>query len=108
MTKGRLLYSEKLNDHPDIGVYGIFDTNKVKWEYYIISYRKLANGGIELTNELCQSTVVTYESIKRYAKEFKTVEDAKQFISEYKVKWETGSNNTTQEIRGKKLDELLE
>jgi hypothetical protein len=85
MNKGRFLHEEKLKDHSDLGVYGIFSTTKVEWKYYVISYKTNANG-----------------------REYKTVDDAKKFIQEYKVKWETGSNNTTQEVRAKKLDDILD
>jgi uncharacterized protein YqgV (UPF0045/DUF77 family) len=51
---------------------------------------------------------LTFDSINRHGKEYKTIEDAKKFIQEYKVKWETGSNNTTQEVRAKKLDDILD
>ena len=35
-------------------------------------------------------------------------EEGIKFIQEYKIKWETGSNNTTEELRDQKLDELLD
>ena len=109
MNKGRFLHEEKLKDHSDLGVYGIFSTTKVEWKYYVISYKTNANGGVSLSSELCSySQEGTYESIIRHGREYKTVVDAKKFIHEYKVKWETGSNNTTQEVRAKKLDDILD
>jgi len=108
MNKGRFLHEEKIKDHSNVGVYGIFSTTKVEWKYYVISYNTSANG-VKLTPELCSYTQEgTYESITRHGKECKTVEEAKQFIQEYKIKWETGSNNTTQEVRAKKLDDILD
>ncbi len=109
MNKGRFLYEEKIKDHSNLGVYGIFSTTKVEWKYYVISYNTTANGGVKLTPELCSyAQEATYETIARQGKEYKTVEDAKKFIQEYKVKWESGSNNTTQEVRAKKLDDILD
>lgn len=109
MNKGRFLHQEKLKDHSDIGVYGIFDTNKVLWKYYVISYNTASNNGIILKPELCNVNLeATYDKIERFGKEFKNVDEAKEFIQVYKVKWESGSNNTTQEVRAKKLDDILE
>ena len=109
MNKGRFLHEEKIKDHSNIGVYGIFSTTKVEWKYYVISYNTSANGGIKLTSELCDyMQEATFDSITRHGKEYKTVDDANKFIQEYKVKWETGSNNTTQEVRSKKLDDILD
>ena len=109
MNKGRFLHEEKIKDHSNVGVYGVFSTTKVEWKYYVISYNTIANGGLKLTSELCSyQQEATFESVARHGKEYKTVEEAKQFIQEYKVKWETGSNNTTQEVRAKKLDDILD
>jgi hypothetical protein len=108
MNKGRFLHEEKLKDHSNLGVYGIFSTTKVEWKYYVISYNVNGNK-ITLTSELCSySQEATYETILRHGKEFKTLEEGKQFIQNYKVKWESGSNNTTQEVRDKKLDDILD
>jgi hypothetical protein len=109
MNKGRLLHQEKLKEHPDLGVYGIFNTNKVSWRFWVISFNSVNNGHIELTSELCgYKQAATYESIEKFGKEFKSTEEGKKFIQEYKIKWETGSNNTTQEVRAKKLDNILD
>ena len=110
MQKGRFLHEEKLKDHSNLGVYGIFSTTKVEWKYYVISYNINANSNkVTLTSELCSyPQEATFDSIGRHGKEYKTVDDAKKFIQEYKIKWETGSNNTTQEVRAKKLDDILD
>ena len=106
MLKGRFLYQLKLRDHSDVGIYGIFDTEKVLWKYFVISYENSGNS-FHLTSELCHYyEKATYETIRRQGKEFKTVEDGKVFINDYKIKWETGSNNTTEEVRDKKLGDL--
>lgn len=108
MDKGRFLNEEKIKDHTNLGVYGIFNTAKVEWKYYVISY-KINSGNIFLTSEICgYSQEATFDSVRRYGKEFKTKEEGVQFIQEYKIKWETGTNNTTEEIRDKKLDDILD
>ena len=64
-----------------------------------------------LTIDVCNCSYnqeATYDSIVRYGKEFKTKEEGIKFIQDYKIKWETGSNNTTQEVRAKKLDDILD
>jgi hypothetical protein len=53
MQKGRFLYEQKLKDHSEIGVYGIFDTRKVSWSYYVISFENVVSGGIRLSPEIC-------------------------------------------------------
>ena len=107
MLKGRFIIQEKLKDHSDVAIYGIFDTVKVLWKYYVISYKTNNGNGMMLTSELCSyPQEATYESIARHGKEFKTVEDSKEFIQTYKIKWESGSNTTTEEIRDKRLGDL--
>ena len=115
MYKGKMLYTTHPKDYKtnsndiQLGVYGIFNTEKVLWTYHVISYYNKPNGTIHLTEDICGKYLdATYDYIKSYGKKFDTVEDGRKFIEEYKVKWETGSNNTTQEIRDKKIDELLD
>lgn len=109
MERGRFLHEEKIKDHSNLGVYGIFNTTKVEWKYYIISYKINSSNNIFLTSEICgYSQEATFDTVRRYGKEFKTKEEGVTFIKEYKIKWETGSNNTTEEIRDKKLDDILD
>lgn len=92
-----------------LGVYGIFNTEKSLWTYHVISYYSQASGTIRLTEDICGRYLdATYDSIKSYGKKFDSVEEGRKFIDEYKCKWETGSNDTTQEIRDKKIGEILE
>lgn len=109
MQKGRFLHEEKLKDHSNLGVYGIFSTSRVEWKYYVISYIiNSSSNKITLTSEICGYTQeATFDSVTRNGKEYKTVDDAKKFIQEYKIKWETGSNSTTQEVRDQKIDDIL-
>lgn len=109
MEKGRFLHEEKLKDHSNLGVYGIFSTKKIEWRYYVISYNVNNSNKVFLTSEICSYTQeATFDNIVRCGKEFKTSEEAKEFIQTYKIKWESGSNNTTQEVRAKKLDDILD
>ena len=117
MQRGKFLYQQKIKDHKtsgvdiDLGVYGIFHTEKVQWKYYVISYFTKSGGSFMLSSDVCSCSYAqeaSYDTIYRYGKEFKTKEEGYLFIQEYKTKWETGSNNTTEEVRDQKLDELLD
>ena len=117
MQRGKFLHTQKIKDHKsggndvDLSVYGVFETEKVQWRYYVISYYNKPNNSFMLTIDVCNCSYnqeATYDSIVRYGKEFKTKEEGIKFIQDYKIKWETGSNNTTEEVRDQKLDELLD
>lgn len=115
MYKGKMIYTTHPKDYKTngndihLGVYGIFNTEKVLWTYHVISYYNLANGTIRLTEDICGRYIdATYDFIKSYGKKCDNADEGRKFIDEYKAKWETGSNITAQEIRDKKIDELLE
>ena len=76
MQKGRFLHEEKLKDHSNLGVYGIFSTSRVEWKYYVISYIiNSSSNKITLTSEICGYTQeATFDSVTRNGKEYKTVE----------------------------------
>ncbi len=64
-----------------------------------------------LTMDVCVCSYnqeATYDSITKYGKKFETKEEGIKFIQDYKIKWETGSNNTIQEVRDQKIDDILE
>jgi len=114
MLKGKMLYSAKIDGYNsggndvELGVYGLFNTEKVRWTYHVISYYKI-NGGIRLTEDVCGRFIDgTYEKIEFYGKKFDTKELGEKFIEEYKCKWETGSNEAIQEIRDRKIGEILQ
>ena len=99
MYKGRLLYKAEIKDYKfgihdiKLGVYGLFNTEKVFWNYYVISYYLDANNYIKLSEDICGRYLDgTYDNIKYFGKKFNTIEEGKKFIEEYKCKWETGSN----------------
>jgi hypothetical protein len=109
MKKNRMLYSTKINDFgsTELGVYGVFDTEKVLWRYFVVSYLKSAYGS-KLTGEICNSySDLDSTSAIRSGKEFKTKEEGIVFIEDFKIKWETGSNTTLVEKRDQKLKDLL-
>lgn len=115
MLKGRMLYSTKINGYKtngkdiELGVYGLFQTDKVRWTYHVISFYTDNGGSIRLTDDICGRFLdATYDSIRSYGKQFDTKELGQKFIEEYKCKWETGSNDTTQEMRDKKIGEILD
>jgi hypothetical protein len=115
MQKGKFIYQSKIKDYKvnghdiDFGIYGIFDTKKVKWNYFIISYITDSQGNMKLTEDVCgRSGTATYDMIEAYGKQVANKEEGVKFIEEYKCKWETGSNETTQEMRDKKIGEILD
>ena len=116
MQRGKFLHTQKVKDHKsggndvDLSVYGVFETTKVEWKYYVISYYNKPNSSFMLTCDVCGCTYnqeATYDTITRYGKKFETKEEGVKFIQEYKIKWETGSNSTTQEVRDQKIDDIL-
>jgi hypothetical protein len=115
MQKGKFIYQTKIKEYKqnglniDFGIYGIFDTKKVKWNYFIISYVTDPQGNMKLTEDICgRTTSASYDTIEAFGKQVANKEEGVKFIEEYKCKWETGSNETTQEMRDKKIGEILD
>lgn len=94
----------------DIGVYGIFDSKTIKWEYFVISYQPTASG-INLIPVIgsIQFTIneALYSDIIKCGLKVNSIQEGEEFCNNFKMKWETGSNNTTSESRDKKLNEIL-
>jgi len=88
---------------------GLFDTYKLHWTYYVISTVKI-NGKTRLTDDISPllSNNFSIENIEKRGKKFECRQDAESFINEFKIKWETGSNNTTQELRDQKIKEITD
>ena len=113
MTKYKELFSTKIDGYKtgsqevEFIIAGLFDSIKVHWDYYLVSTIINQSQRI-LTNDLSPvfNNVYTTENIKSHGKKFDTLEDGKDYLNIFKIKWETGSNNTIQEIRDKKLEEL--
>lgn len=110
MLKLKSLFTSTIKDYKsppnkdiEFTVYGIFDTDKVHWSYFLISHI-----GTSMTQDISQSYAdVSVDSIRRCGKQFKTKEDAIAFFKEFKDKWEFGSNDTRQENRDKKINDIL-
>ena len=101
-------YDKIANNDIEFSVFGIFDTQKVKWDYYVISAVHSAQNKLFLTEDICgRYTPADMDTLVRYGKKFQTKEEGQTFIEEFKIKFETGSNNTQQEVRDKKIDEIL-
>jgi len=94
----------------ELGVYGLFNTEKVHWTYHMVSYFKNTQGNNFLTDDICICTYTheaNYDNIRKYGKSCNNVDEGKQYLEAFKMKWDSGSNNTTSEMRDKKLDEIL-
>jgi hypothetical protein len=104
--RGKYLHTEYIKDlNINISVYGIFDTHKVKWTYYLISINKSNN---EFTEDIClKKTATSLWGVKQYGKEVKSIDEGINYLKDFKLKWETGSNNTTSEIRDEKINQIL-
>ena len=93
--------------------FGIFDTQSAHWKYYLTSCID-RNGEVYLTDEVCKfsstsssTSVATTGTIQMYGRELKTSEEGIKWAEEFKMKWESGSNDLLSEVRDKKLDEIL-
>ncbi len=106
-----MLFSTKISGFgsTELGVYGVFDTEKVEWRYFVVSYVKDIYGNNKMTAEICNSyNDLDSSSAVRSGKEFKTREEGEQYIEDFRIKWETGSNTTLVEKSDKKLNDLLD
>jgi hypothetical protein len=111
MKKTKMLFTTKVNDfnNVELGVYGIFDTEKVEWKYFVVSYTQGSYGSLKMSNEICNTYgELDATNVQRCGKEFKTKEEGIQYINEFKIKWETGSNTTIEEKRDQKLKDILD
>jgi len=111
MRKTKMLFTTKVNDfnNVELGVYGVFDTEKVEWKYYVVSYTTSTYGNLKMSSEICNSYgELDSSSAQRCGKEFKTKEEGINFIEDFKIKWETGSNITIEEKRDQKLKDILD
>lgn len=106
------LYDEEIKNiggrNLHLSVYGSFDTRDVTWSYYIISY--IISGNLStLTLDICKNyegRSINSDTITCGIK-VNDIEEGKKFISDFSMKWNSGSNNTTSEIRENKINEIL-
>ncbi len=114
MKRTKLLYESTLKDFKSgvfdtkLGVYGVFDTKTVKWTYYLISFF-MRGSTVTLTDDLCIPGELTIWNVDTHAgKKVNTVNDGIVFIEDFKIKWETGSNDSKSVIRDQKLSDILD
>lgn len=93
-----------------LSVVGVFDTQKVLWQYYYGSF-VLINNNHYITNDCSTytgiTTLGTVSSISAFCHKTKSIEEGKRWCEDFKEKWETASNDLIPERREKKLNELL-
>ena len=94
-------------------VFGLFETQTAHWEYYLTSCID-KNGTVHITDEISKLNLhtgryitATTNSISTYGRKLKTLEEGVKWSEEFKMKWESGSNDLLSEVRDKKLDEIL-
>lgn len=118
MVKSKIFYKKDpkdyqtsyLNNNHQVSliIVGLFDTEKVFWEYYVIS--TIGKTELKITEDLksmpYSSCDANPTNVKKYGKQFKSIEEGKEFIDEFIIKWETGSNDSKRELRDKKIEEL--
>ena len=116
MKRSKWLFNTTLKDcktntyDTKVGIVGIFDTEKILWKYYVVSYYVNSQNNYYTSSDLCHYSGYDLDmgTVEKYGKLFSTKEDGMTFIDEYKTKWETGSNSTLEEKRDKKLSQLLD
>ena len=117
MKRSKILYEADITDYKykngvisydiKLGVYGVFDTTEVRWTYYLISFYN-QGGRIMLTEDLCSHVGLDAHSARVNCEETKSVEEGREFIQDFKIKWETGSNDSKSKIREDKISNILD
>lgn len=106
------VYEGKKHDMK-IAVCGIFDSIAIHWDYFAVSFITV-NGTMRLTSDLGKSANIPITmngdigNVRTYFRKFETQHEAESFLKEFKLKWETASNNTAQVVRDEKLKEILD
>lgn len=92
-----------------IATFGIFNTQTATWKYYLVSCID-NKGEIILTPDVGKASNFvngTVGNLQLFGRELKTAEEGLKWAEEFKMKWESGSNDLLSEVRDKKLDEIL-
>ncbi len=95
-----------------IVTFGIFETQTSTWKYYLTSCIDRSNQ-LSITCDVCKLSggqevaSATIGSIQVYGRPLKTPEEGIKWAEEFKMKWESGSNDLLSEVRDKKLEEIL-
>lgn len=100
-----------------LGIFGVFDTFNVKWTYYVCPFIKekflFFTIRVKITNDiLLGNNSTTTESpdirnLAKFGKKFNSIKESSDFINDFKIKWETKSNDSKSVIREDKLKEIL-
>lgn len=124
MIKSKILSEYDLKDYQvsldskkhdmKVGVCGVFDTTTIHWDYYAISFITV-NSNMKLTTDLSKNSnnmmsvmSADISNVRSFFRKFETQHEADVFLKDFKLKWETASNNTTQVVRDEKLKEILD
>jgi len=107
--------TKRFNIH--LGIFGVFDTFNVKWTYYVCPFIKekflFFTIRVKITNDiLLGNNSTTTESpdirnLAKFGKKFNSIKESSDFINDFKIKWETKSNDSKSVIREDKLKEIL-
>ncbi len=119
MLKSKTLYSVDPKDYlrgnntqVTLRVIGVFDTSKVHWVYYAVSTTtSVSTNTLNMTDDIGSGNGIiscNTDCVRAYGVKFADMDSAKKYIDDFKIKWETGSNNTIQEVRDQKLKELTD
>ncbi len=115
MIRSKILHSISPKDllfegkQVELIVSGHFNTLIQMWKYYACSVVSDKNNSSFIMTTDLHSYKVNFavENVDTYAKEFKNIDDAKKFNSNFMDKWETGSNEPKQEVRDSKIKDIL-
>ncbi len=113
--KGYTRYYSDKNRQIDVCVYGLFDSLNIKWEYYVVSlfcvnsWSSGANYWLtdDISNRKNGICKIGEYAISSYGRCFPSLDDAKVYVDKFKTCWETSLNIDSQEMRDKKLKELI-
>jgi hypothetical protein len=86
-----------------LAVIGIFNTEKVHWTYYYGSFTDNTHGVMILTNDCTKSPYgqnnSSISSIEQCCNLVKTQEEGIKWCEDFKMKWDTGSNDLVSEVK---------
>ena len=103
-TNGKFLYQitvkgrkKVMNQDLEIGVYGIFHSEKIEpWTYYAIAYQNIpsftllpAIGNCGFSQPNATNTDISKTGVK-----FETEREARKYIDDFKIKWEIAKSQT--------------
>lgn len=103
MYKQKKVYSITINGFKNVefSVFGVFDMSTFLWSNFFVC----SHIGDKTTNDLCS---IDNSNITPFTAKFKfkTKIEAIQFLDDFKLKWESETNDTLAYKREKKLDDF--